>query len=195
MNPLHENATDDPARDEAGFTLIELALAIGILGVVMIAIVSVMLTTLKVNQETQQRTDDSVDVQFATAYFTDDVYGAQSLAQGGTAGCGTTTPLIQFSGSTFTTDAAGTITDTTFVIGYYLSGTTLHRVSCSNGRTTPDSDHTLVRHLVPGGASVSCYDKAQTRLMSCTAGTATVTLSVPESDGTTFQLAGTRRLS
>ncbi|HET9657479.1 MAG TPA: prepilin-type N-terminal cleavage/methylation domain-containing protein [Kineosporiaceae bacterium] len=195
MNPVQENATGSHARDEAGFTLIELVLAIGILGVVMIAIVSVMLTTLKVNQETQQRTDDSVDVQLATAYFTDDAYGAQSLAQGGTAGCGTTTPLIQFSGSTFTTDAAGTNTDTTFVVGYYLSGATLHRVSCSNGKTTPDSDHTLARDLVPGKATVDCYDKGNPNPTSCTAGTASVTLSIPESDGSTFQLAGTRRLS
>ena len=76
-----------PPRDE-GFTLVELVIAIAILGVVMSAVCAAMLVALKTNKETSQRLGKSNDLQYAATWFAEDIASANSVTANATAVCG-----------------------------------------------------------------------------------------------------------
>lgn len=182
-------------RRDNGFTLLEMVMAIGVLGVVMGALAMVMFGALAANRRTSDRLDASRPEQFAAAYFADDAQGAAStggVVTGGSARCGTETPLIEFRGASFDTSTPPHATMT--AVAYVLRDTTvngvvaqeLHRLSCeapadSAVPLTPDGDLTVARGLAPGGAPAP------------TVSGATVSITLTPLNGSAFSLVGTRR--
>ena len=61
------------ARNEDGFTLIEVVMSVAILGVITVALSGVVLQHLNVSRSTQTRLSESTDQQFVSAYWQQDV--------------------------------------------------------------------------------------------------------------------------
>ena len=71
-------------RDDDGFTLVELVLAVTLMGVVIGAVASAMIVMFTTTGETTERLSESPDLQLAAAYFGSDVQSAQTF----TGSCG-----------------------------------------------------------------------------------------------------------
>jgi len=187
---------------DRGFTLIELVIAVAILGIVMSAICAAMVTALRANQETKVRLAQSGDVQFSSTWFADDVAGANAVTTGGSAICGSTvTALLNITSIDIDTVVAGvpatpppTPEAPRRSVSYVLvtsnngDGTfgQLERRSCV-GTATPVVDR-IARRLS------STVTPTVTRIPD-TSSPATVTLTLTADDGSTFTLTGSRRSS
>lgn len=71
-------------RDDDGFTLVELVLAVTLMGVVIGAVASAMIVMFTTTGETTERLSESPDLQMAAAYFGSDVQSAKTF----TGSCG-----------------------------------------------------------------------------------------------------------
>lgn len=141
-------------RDEDGFTLIEMVIAVMVLGVVIASIAMGMIVMFRTTEETTQRLSESPDLQIAAAYFGSDVQSAQSFT--GTCGsppAGSTT-LVTLSWIDPGADPASGAGagDTTRVASYVLSdGATqndeLVRWYCDG--SGPAVSTTLVNYVKP----------------------------------------------
>lgn len=193
---------------ERGFTLVELIIAIGLLGIVFTAISTVMLATLKTNLETKTRLDETRDEQFAAAYFASDVAGALTMTgTPGPAHCGTGTAVAEFHGATFDTNVPPRDTETW--VSYVFApaapgakGGTLTRNVCEalTGATvfTPVRPSIVARSLVASGPTARCSTGGVTKACVASPGQptpTTMTMTLGRLSGTPFDLTGTRRPS
>jgi len=193
------------AGGDAGFTLVELMIAIALLGIVMAAITAAMLGALSASRSTEVRLSESQDLRLAASYFGTDAAGARSFVTSGTARCGTDPVLVELRGEGF--DAA--LAPLVVVQAYVLRTETvdgapsrvLHRLTCSSTATspayplTPASDVTVARRLSTTAApAVACRDGAG-GTVACSAATAvTVVVGVTSRSGAlTGNLTGHRR--
>lgn len=80
--------------DDEGFTLVELVIAVAILGIVMSAVCAAMLVALKTNKETSQRLGKSNDLQYAATWFAEDIASANAVTANATALCGVAVPAV-----------------------------------------------------------------------------------------------------
>lgn len=176
--------------DERGFTLVELVIAVAVLGIVMAAVTGLLITSVDTNNATGERLGESTDLQFAASYFSADVASAQPrpsgpvFATGATPGCGAdpaSRAVIEFTGQTFD-DAQPPVMRTT-VTTYVLRTTAssgrpareLHRLTCSAPSSptpglplTPALDLTVARLLSTSvDPVVTCLD-ASGATTSCT---------------------------
>lgn len=191
-----------PAPD-GGFTLIELVLAVAVLGIVMTAMSAAMLVAFRSNQETSDRLTSSLDVQFSSAVFADDVAGANhtatdQAAQSGSAACGAGAAVVNFASSDLDTAASVPATPvpdpapTTRFVSYVVAtvsgadGTVqeLHRRACKAASPAVFSDTIIARTLSSVGAVQ--ISPAPSRLVS---------LELTALDGSIYTLQGTRRSS
>jgi prepilin-type N-terminal cleavage/methylation domain-containing protein len=88
---IGETSVPDPRpRRQAGegFTLIELVVAVAILGIVMSAVCAAMLAALRVNKDTSQRLGKSNDLQYAATWFAEDIESANTVSTNTAALCG-----------------------------------------------------------------------------------------------------------
>lgn len=79
--------------EAAGFTLVELVLAIGILGILMGAVCAAVFATARADVESTVRLDEARDVQFASIWFGNDVAGANAVTVGPGSGALCTVPV------------------------------------------------------------------------------------------------------
>ena len=197
-------------RSEDGFTLIELVISIGILGVVFSAMSLAMFGALRANKETTSRVDLTRDEQFAAAYFGGDVAGANSMSAGGSAACGATgTAIAAFSGQSFDDRATSTVTQTW--VGYLFKVSTvgsvtsgqLTRLECETGfaTTTPpdprsNTHQTVVaRSLTTTAPPVTCRNSDHA-VETCAATSTSMTMTLNRlGSGAPVVLSGTRRSS
>ena len=117
------------ARD-AGVTLVELLVAVSILGVLLAATTGITFVAARTATTADTRLDESNDLLRAATYFGDDVQGAQSVAAGTTPRCGTDpTAVVELVGQDFADDSS--FATSTTVVAYVLRTTAgrreLHR--------------------------------------------------------------------
>ncbi|MGZ4640341.1 MAG: PulJ/GspJ family protein [Actinomycetes bacterium] len=184
-------------QDE-GFTLVELIVAVAILGIIGSAIVSSIFVGLQTRARTTSQLAASHDDQNLASYWAQDVDGANPqtpFAAGDAVGvstsagtyCGTTvTPVVVFSGKDF--DAGSQVAVSTTAVWVYDSAAhTLARTTC-RGSATP-STSVLARELT--ATPTLQADCAGTTAFALTA--PVVALKVQESDGLVPVLCGRRR--
>jgi prepilin-type N-terminal cleavage/methylation domain-containing protein len=87
-------------RDETGFTLLELLIAVTILGIIISALAGGIIAYMRVSGETADRLSETPEIQLTAAHFASDVQGADTVQEGAQV-CGTTppgaVPLVSFS--------------------------------------------------------------------------------------------------
>jgi prepilin-type N-terminal cleavage/methylation domain-containing protein len=212
-------------RDDAGFTLVELLVAIVVLGIIAVPLGNVVLTYLKDSGAISGRLSESHSSQIAAAYVAQDVQavGVRDYAATGTA----TYPLKQSvetdvpaTGGLYPCGPAGTpgalvrlawddfpggpgSTATQNRAAYVVEGTELHRLFCTG--STLVTDVTLARDLTTPAPVVGCATAAGTAVACTGTGTAvpatvTLTFAVHNAASATggsysVSLTGTRRQS
>ncbi|TDU91678.1 prepilin-type N-terminal cleavage/methylation domain-containing protein [Kribbella voronezhensis] len=171
----------DRIRSEGGFTLVELLVAIVIIGIITIPLSGTVVSALKNTTTTEERMDLSHDAQLSSSYFARDVaavgirdydnVNGNSLPfkpsvqlnaaynQGGyTCGAvGTPTAAVRLLSDSW--DPADSMTSPkTVVIAYYLKTVAgsieLHRLKCS-GSDTP-VDVPIAHNVKSGSVTVTC---------------------------------------
>lgn len=168
-------------RSEGGFTLVELLVAIVILGVITVPLSGTVMSALKNTGTTGDRMDLSHDAQLSSSYFARDVaavgirdydhVSGNSLPfkpsvqrdaaydQGGytCGGAGTPTAALRLLSDAWD-PATSMTTPETVVVAYYLmtvaGSTELHRMKCTGSAAPVD---VLIAHNVkPGSVTVTC---------------------------------------
>jgi prepilin-type N-terminal cleavage/methylation domain-containing protein len=165
----------DRIRSEGGFTLVELLVAIVILGIITIPLSGTVVSALKNTGTTEDRMDLSHDAQISSSYFARDVAGVgmrdYELVNGesvpfkssvqlnaaydeGGYTCGdASTPLaaVRLLSDAWDPDVSMTAPETV-VVAYYLKSvdgsTELHRLRCSGGNAPVDIP--LAHNVKPG---------------------------------------------
>jgi prepilin-type N-terminal cleavage/methylation domain-containing protein len=152
---------------EDGFTLVELILAVLIIGVITVPLGNVVAGYLRNTDETTARLLESHDVQIASAYWAQDVAGigtrstvspyaltpsveravpyASSLYPCGTAG---TTPIVTLAGDDSPAPGNTTLVRVAYVVQTTAGQGDLHRLRCS-GSAAVVSDVTVAHGLDP----------------------------------------------
>ncbi|MEV4314362.1 prepilin-type N-terminal cleavage/methylation domain-containing protein [Actinocrispum sp. NPDC049592] len=163
---------------EAGFTLVELLIAIVIIGVITVPLANALMGSLRNTGETSNRLELSHDAQLTAAYFAKDVssigvrdytgtpdasgnlpykssiqLNAAYNANGNTCGTAATpNSTVRFLSDNWD-NSASPATVSTDIVGYYLSGAELHRIKCTAAATSD----VVVAHNVDGTTlSVTC---------------------------------------
>lgn len=206
---------------DAGFTLVELIIAIVIIGVITVPLADVVLGYFRNTDETTARLLESHDVQITSAYWAQDVASigtrsttdpypfTQSVETGVAYGsslypCGTagTTPTVALAWGDFSVDPTSHAVTTTLVRVAYLvqtvSGETqLHRLRC-NGSAVVVSDVIVAHDLDPSTPpAVACSTTCSAAPAIPTTVTLTLTLKDPGNRGNPYvvPLTGQRRQS
>lgn len=179
------------APDERGFTLVELLVAISILGVVMGAVSAAIIVGLKTTDGTITRLSESHDTQISTAYISGDAQSAQGVTQNvaGDSCSGTgATALVRFTWA----DSVDTTTDVAKTAAYVVvatgAGRELHRRYCEGSSLT--SDVVLTHNLHPS------TDPAVVCVPVCSGSPSrpdSVKITVTDASSYSYTLTGVRR--
>lgn len=208
---------DEPVLSrDSGFTLIEMTIAIALLGVVMLALTAVLFGATTADRQSEARLDAGAAEQFASTYFAGDVQGARAdddahpasdgVVAGGTARCGTSAPVVEFLSDAYDASAVSTarIVVTTYVLTTGSSGgrpyTDLHRLVCEATNTgalgaAPLPAPPAAFPLVPTSDLVVARRLSATVPPSVSVSGGTVTLTLTPLEGAAFAVTGQRRTS
>jgi prepilin-type N-terminal cleavage/methylation domain-containing protein len=204
-----------PGGDD-GFTLVELIIAILIIGVITVPLGNVVIGSLHNADATTARLLESHDVQITSAYWAQDVASVgtrsttnpypliQSVETGVTYSsslfpCGTTgtTPIVTLAWDDFTGPGASTLDRVAYLVETVSGQTQLHRLRC-NGSAAVVSDVTVAHDLSTSAApTVACSSSCTAAPAVPTTVTLTLTLKDPNNtDGPyVVPLTGQRRQS
>ncbi len=187
-----------PAAD-AGLTLVELLVAMTLMGIVLGSVVGVSFVAARTASAAKTRLDESGDLIRAAAYFTDDVQGTQAVAVDSPPLCGPdAVAVVEFQGQDFADDA--TLAVVTTVVTYVLRSDDnpnkdtleLHRLACRADSASPAyplsplTDVTVASGLT-AAPRVTCGGSP------CGTGFTQVELAAARSGGLGFTLTGRRR--
>lgn len=188
--------------DEHGFTLVEMLIAIVILGVIAAPLSMSFITGIRFLGRSDEKFNDSRSALISAAYFASDVAGANTIVPNDAAACGGGTALVSFMSSDATAGVAPAVNNKASYI-YDPSDPAsprLLRNSCINGGPATQS----VAAVSLGSAPVvTCYTTANAVNAACTTAhwvkvvvtqkKNTPTADVPKPVAYTFTLQGTRR--
>lgn len=170
------------SRSDAGFTLVELLVAVAILAVITVPLANVVISAFHNTTDTADRLELSHDAQISSSYFARDV--AEVGLRDWAAVNANSVPFKQsvqlnaaYDAGGYTCGSAATPTavlrllsdawqgvpqaePTTDVVAYYLlpvgAVSELHRIKCVGPAITPVSDVVLAHNVKPGSVSVTC---------------------------------------
>lgn len=181
----------------AGFTLVELLVAVAILGIVGSVLVGIVSLGFSSYADTTTRLNESNDRQVIASYFTRDVQNATSMAlSGGTCGTASGTTVLRLNWSE--SDGSATPVVTAREITYrLLAGTSpangqLSRVACANGSVVTGSVVGQWLNSGAAAASATCLTAALATDATCPLTSVGARLTVTESGGA-FVIDGLRR--
>ncbi|HZX04957.1 prepilin-type N-terminal cleavage/methylation domain-containing protein [Kribbella sp.] len=181
-------------RTDAGFTLVELLVAVAILAVITVPLANVVIGAFHNTTDTSDRLELSHDAQISSSYFARDVAGVglrdwaavnanavpfkQSVqlnasydAGGYTCGSSTTsTAVLRLLSDAW--QGVPQADPTTDVVAYYLlpagAVSELHRIKCIGPATTPASDVVLAHNVKPGSLTVTCSSTCESTAVPAT---------------------------
>jgi type II secretory pathway pseudopilin PulG len=198
-----EPAPTAPRRED-GFSLIELIIAIGLLGVVFSVLALVVVTAMTTNRDTRERLDETRDEQLVAAYFASDVAGATAVVAGGTSQCGSGPALVEVRGESFApgtpptaSDTRATYVFTTATVDGVATGTLTRRFCESTSAppyATPNRTTTVAQTLAATPPVVTCSTGGVAG--ACSDDTTTMSVRFERLSGDApFVLSATRRTS
>lgn len=186
-------------RDDGGFTLVELLIAIAILAIIMVPLATGVMSILHNSTGTVETLNESHDAQITAAYFPID---AESADVSGTAVSGSnndsrcdksgTTPVVRFAWTEYST-AGGVAAYKVVVYSTESSGSAflLRRQVCQGttygGLSSTPVSNLIVSHNLQSTSSWSITNS------SCTEGFKTLSMTVTETSTYSFKVSGTRR--
>jgi prepilin-type N-terminal cleavage/methylation domain-containing protein len=163
-------------RPEGGFTLVEMLVAITILGIIMGAIGAMIITAFRTSTTVSDELSGSRGPKMVSRYWGPDVEQAREVVPGG-GGCGTGTPVVTFRSTAFASNIAtpnqgedpGQPRDVVWATVTRGSRKQLVRFDCSSSgtATTVVADLDTAQLVPPGGSSrkwaiaVSVRDRSQ----------------------------------
>jgi prepilin-type N-terminal cleavage/methylation domain-containing protein len=165
-----------PARfreDEGGFTLVEMLIGMVIVTILVGAMGSALIVSLRTTGVTNARMSESHDVQITSSYLANDVQSAAAVQLGSGGNCsGASTTLITFQ---------------------YASGAAVYSCGVSAGETqvvrTFGSSSVVLAHFAgPSRPTVTCSPNPD-----CSGKVSSVTMDFAEASGYTYRLLGSRR--
>jgi prepilin-type N-terminal cleavage/methylation domain-containing protein len=168
--------------DDAGFTLVELLVAIAILGIIIVPLAETIIVGLRTTTGAQQRLTESRGVLISAAFFANDVQSADptGLTVGSSARCGAGNAVVtmQWANDVSNSNIAA------YVIATDPSGTLLlQRRFCQNG--TLLNTVTVAPDLAAVPPTVTCSPGCGSPR--------TLTMTVTERTGYSYRVQGTRR--
>jgi prepilin-type N-terminal cleavage/methylation domain-containing protein len=178
---------------DEGFTLVELMVAVAILGIVMGAITAATIVGLRTTDETSTRLSESHNAQMASTFFAHDVASASDVSLTDTACSGGATVVVRFAWSEYTT-AAGTSVPkvASYVVEHDAAEKRLVRRLCAGAGVTLVGSVAVVHFPLSVANPVIACDLATPG--TCPSATpTTVTLSMSEASTYRYAVSGTRR--
>jgi prepilin-type N-terminal cleavage/methylation domain-containing protein len=192
-------------RGDDGFTLVELVVAIGILGIIIAPLSMAFITSLRVIGRADQRLNDSRSALITSAYFANDIASSNVITLNDTAACGSGTAVVSFVWSSASSPAGSPVNNkVSYVID--ASDSTNHKLVrryCAGGGTAKTS--TAAISLADSNpVTVTCYSSGNVADATCGSATRSVKMVVTTKANTptpdnlsptpfTFTLEGTRR--
>lgn len=154
-------------RSEAGFTLVELLLAVAILAIIAVPLSMGFITGLRFVGRTDEKFNDSRSALISAAYFSGDVAGANTIVPNDLTACGGGTAVVSFGSSDATGGVSAPVNNEVSYI-YDTSDVTdkkLVRKYCPNGGTQTRSTAAVSLASSP---VITCYDAGGVVSATCT---------------------------
>lgn len=169
------------ARDERGFTLAELLVAVSILGVIMVPLCGSIIVGLRTTSDSQQRLMEARGAQLTANYFPFDVASATKIVPRDPTPCGGTGPAVVASFEW--ADDRSLTNEVTYAVP---AGTTdMVRMFCQGGSLVSKN---LLASGLSGTPTIACAPTA-----ACDATFKSATITVKGTSGWQYTVTGTRR--
>lgn len=175
--------------DEAGYTLVELLLAVVLLGIIMASIVGSLFAMLAVRAQTETGLAVSRDRQFFSNRFSEDVADALQVQTGTQTVCGSTIATVVLLSSTDYDPGSTTAVPVRTAWSYDPTTASLLRTSC---RGTGAAVRSTVARNVSGAPTTSASCSTAVALSSL-APPPVVSMSVPQTGGDPLRICARRR--
>jgi prepilin-type N-terminal cleavage/methylation domain-containing protein len=177
---------------ERGFTLIELTIAVTILGIMVVTLATVFTVMARTADQTEQRFTQSRGAKFAGIYWNPDVASSELVNPAGVR-CGTAgTPLVTFR---WVDDWLPQTQVSTWASTTGGSSWSLVRYLCdANALSAPTRTTTVAPSINPAGTNVSCDAGSGLAACGTNAKPSRVLLSITTADGRTLIVDGTREV-
>jgi prepilin-type N-terminal cleavage/methylation domain-containing protein len=166
-------------RDERGFTLAELMVAISILGMIAVPLTASIILGLRTTSDSQQRYKEARGAQLTSAYFPFDVASATNITLADASPCGGAGPAAVAS-FTWADDLSPT-NEVSYVVP--TGSTDMIRKFCRGGSVVSTN---LLASGISGAPTVTCAP-------ACDASFDTATITVNGASGWQYTVNGTRR--
>jgi prepilin-type N-terminal cleavage/methylation domain-containing protein len=179
---------------ESGFTMVELIVAIAILGIISTTVGVVGVVMFKTMGQTQARLDETRGPRFASVYWVPDVASTESVNPGTTCGSAANTlvtlqwpddrPAFGVTTVTYGFDTVGTVTKVV-------------RRLCTLGSTTPLRTTTIAPNVVQASTTVTCGTGASPSYSACVTNDPdkSLLLTIAAKNGGTFSVDAAREVT
>jgi type II secretory pathway pseudopilin PulG len=135
-------------RSDEGMTMVELVVAVLVLGIIIVPISTSVIIGLATTQRAEQRTTDTTDQQVLASYFVNDIQSADTVSVG-TAGCSQSNVVLQLAWSD--PNVGSSIAKT--VVYVKTADEQLQRVSCDSTGATKT---VVTVHALGATPTVTC---------------------------------------